>query len=216
MISIIIPTYNEAENILQLIPRIRKAVNNCEIIVVDDGSTDGTEKAAKILRAKVLQRGSKMGLVSAVMDGFKISRGKIIGVMDADLSHPPEIIPELLRQAKTGKIAVASRYAGGSEKNWPLFRKLVSVGATGIARITLGIKVRDCMSGFFFAPRKVFEKTRLRATGYKILLNILVDNNDTKVVEIPYEFVERIRGESKLGINEIFNYLKTVAALSSS
>jgi len=212
--SIIVPTYNEAASIPELLLRLRRVVRDCELIVVDDGSRDGTAEVAEGLGARVLHRGRKLGLASAILDGFEISSGSVLGVLDADLSHPPEMVPELIEIAGGGRIAIASRYVrGGSSVDWPLRRRLMSRVGARVARGALDIRVRDCMSGFFFLPRAVFERTRFRTQGFKLLLNILVDNPEREVVEIPYEFCERVHGRSKLGPREVLNYCRTLRAL---
>ncbi len=212
--SIIVPTFNEAASLPELLLRIRRAVPGCEVIVVDDSSKDGTAEAAEGLGARVLRRGRKLGLASAVLDGFEISRGGVVGVLDADLSHPPELIPRLIEIAEGGRIAVASRYvAGGRVSAWALRRRMMSRAGASVARLALKIEVRDCMSGFFFAPRAAFERTQFRAEGFKLLLNVLVDNPGIDAVEVPYEFSERVHGRSKLGAGEILSFWRTLRAL---
>ncbi len=213
-VSIVVPTYNEAASMPELIRRIHRSVENCEIIVVDDGSHDGTAEIAEALGARVVRRKGKLGLASAVLAGFECSTGPIVGVLDGDLSHPPEVIPNLVGIAASGHIAIASRYVpGGSARDWPLRRRVMSRTGARLARLLLEVRARDCMSGFFFAPREAFARTRLRTRGFKLLLNVLVDNHGVEAVEIPYAFTERIHGISKLGWGEILNYWKTVRAL---
>ncbi|HEX9708816.1 MAG TPA: polyprenol monophosphomannose synthase [Candidatus Thermoplasmatota archaeon] len=212
--SIIVPTLEEAASVRELLFRIRRAVPDSEVIVVDDGSADGTADAAERLGALVLRRERRMGLASAVLDGFALSAGDVVGVMDADLSHPPELIPTLAALAEGGRITVASRYvAGGQISNWPLRRRLMSHVGAAAARGLLDLAVRDCMSGFFFAPRQAFERTRFRAEGFKLLLNVLVDNPNLQAVEVPYEFSQRVHGRSKLSAGEIVNFWRTLRAL---
>jgi dolichol-phosphate mannosyltransferase len=225
MISIIIPTYNERENIGRLIERIfrisKKNRLNIEIIVVDDNSEDGTSEVVSLLskkyRVKLLKRPKKMGLSSAVLDGLKIAKGNIIGVMDADFTHPPEKIPEFVKAMKNNDIVIGSRYIeGGKVEGRSILRSIISWGATLIAKIFLNIKVKDPIAGFFFCKRKIIERTKIEAKGFKILLNILVKNKGKKVKEIPILSIERRRGKSKLGFQEIIYFLITVIKLKFS
>jgi dolichol-phosphate mannosyltransferase len=222
LISIIIPTYNERENLERIIDRIFNVLCenelNGEVIVVDDSSPDGTGKLADQLKKQymleVLHRKDKRGLSSAVLEGFKIADGDIIGVMDADHSHPPECIPKLVEPIKKGKadMAIGSRYiSGGSIINWTTKRKIVSKCATLIARPLTNIK--DPMSGFFFLKREVIEGIDFSAKGYKIGLEIIVKGNHKKVIEIPYTFRDREVGKSKLNPKEYLNYLSHALGL---
>ncbi len=222
-VSIIIPTYNERENLEELFDRIRRALKDYdfEIIIIDDNSPDRTwEKALELSEEypiKVIRRIEEKGLSSAVIRGFKEARGDVFVVMDADLQHPPEIIPKLLEAIESGAhIAIASRYVkGGKVKNWYWYRKLISRGAIMIGRVALpkirGIK--DPVSGFFALRREVIENISLNPIGFKILMEILVKGKYQKVKEIPFTFGLRHAGESKLGKKTMFNYLKHVYRL---
>src|ERR687896_1721750 len=221
VLSIIIPTYNESKNILNLLVRLRKVMSHSisltpEIIVVDDNSPDNTgdmvesysennsEQNPKEYKAdfhesrsdyfdsnsltqgcsiKVLHRSQKTGLVSAILDGIKSSTGQYILVMDADLSHSPEVIPKMISELEKPEIdiVVASRYAlGGSIIGWPIRRRLLSKGAVKIARYGLPIRkeVQDPMSGFFALKRPILRHLSINSSGYKILLEILVKAKD--------------------------------------
>ncbi|MFH1237614.1 MAG: polyprenol monophosphomannose synthase [Candidatus Aenigmatarchaeota archaeon] len=221
-VSVIVPTYNERENIAILIPRIFSSLENNamhgEVIVVDDGSPDGTADVAEKLggeyAVRVLRRPRKAGLSSAVIAGFEKAEGDVIGVIDADLSHPPEEIPRMARPIMDGStdITVASRYiAGGGVENWPLKRQIISNGARALARPITGLK--DPLSGFFFFRKSVIEGKKLNTTGYKIGLEVIAKSGDARIVEIPYTFSDRARGESKLGIGEYVNYLRHLSKL---
>lgn len=221
--SIIIPTYNEVENIPILIERISEVFSQSdirgEIIVVDDDSPDGTWKKAEELseeydNLRVLRRTDKRGLSSAVLDGFEIAKGRIIGVIDADLSHPPEKIPELIEPIMNGEadMTIGSRYIdeGGIEK-WPVLRKLSSKIAT---LLVLGLtRVKDPMSGFFFIRREVIENKKLNPLGFKIGLEILVKGEYKNVIEVPIIFADREYGESKLGGAVVLEYLVQLSNL---
>jgi len=222
-ISLIVPTYNERDNILPLVERIDKALSqyNYRLLVVDDDSRDGTAGVARGLSQKypvdVMVRKDKRGLASAVVDGIDNTQGDIIGVIDADLQHPPEVIPRLIKAIEDGAdIAVASRYVpGGGCQGWGLVRRIMSKGAIFLAHLLLPLTrhVKDPMSGFFAFDRRVTENAELNPTGYKILLEILVQGHLQSVAEVPYIFETRSRGESKLNIGQQIDYLKHLYGL---
>ncbi len=224
MISIIIPTYNERDNLDELISRIDKSLNGLshEIIIVDDNSPDGTANRAKELSSrhpvKVIVRPKKLGLSSAVMDGLNIARGDVIAVMDADLQHPPEMLPDLYKRIEEGcDIAIASRYIkGGSVENWSLIRRIISKGSIILAWTLLPRVrwVRDPASGYFMFRRHVIEDCELNPRGFKILMEVLVKGNYSKVCEVPYTFGLRRRGTSKLGASTIISYILHILDLS--
>lgn len=213
MISIILPTYNEKENIEKLVREIFDVTkNNIEVIIVDDNSPDGTglvaENLTKEYNVKVIHRSRRLGLSPAVIEGFNIAKGDIIGVMDADLSHPPNLIPQMINLLKndTADVVVGSRYSiGGEVETWSFSRKLVSKFATSMAKFLVDIK--DPMSGFFFMKKNVVKNTKLNSKGYKILLEMLVKGNYNKVIEVPYTFRGRGIGKSKLNAKEYLKYL---------
>jgi dolichol-phosphate mannosyltransferase len=209
-LSIIVPTYNEAENVRELIERVEASLKGLdfEVIVVDDSSPDGTAEIAEELgkiygNVKVVKRPRKMGLASAVLDGMKVAKHELIAVMDADLQHPPELLPKLLEKAREGyDIVVASRYVeGGGIEEWGFWRRLISRGATFLAHAflpkTRGVK--DPMSGFFLFRRGVVEGIELNPIGYKLLLEVLVKGRYEKVIEVPYVFKVRKRGKANWG-----------------
>ncbi len=216
-VSVIIPTYNERPNIESLVKRILSVFSSNgikgEIIVVDDNSPDGTwrivqELGKKFKNVKLLRRSGKLGLSTAVIAGFRRATGNIVGVMDADFSHPPEKIPELVRPIASGDadITIGSRYIkGGAIKNWPLTRRIISKIA-GLMAMPL-TPVRDPMAGFFFMKRGVARIDGLNPKGFKILLEILVKSAPARVREIPITFANRSTGESKLSRKEILDYI---------
>jgi dolichol-phosphate mannosyltransferase len=223
-LSLIAPTYNERENIPILVERVHKALDGFEyeLIVVDDNSPDGTAELAESLSHKypvsVICRKNEKGLASAVLAGFNCAKGEVLGVIDADLQHPPEKIPELLQAIQGGAdIAVASRYIpGGGIKGWTAKRKIMSSGATMMARTFLPSirKVKDPMSGFFLVRRRVIEGVELKPIGYKILLETLAKGKSSEVTEIPYTFEQRALGESNLSLREQLNYLEHIFILA--
>lgn len=224
-LSVIVPTYNERENLGELLARIDRALKGCgapyEVIVVDDSSPDGTAELAKELSkaypVKVLKRPGRLGLASAVLSGLKVAEGEAVAVMDADLQHPPELLPRMLEELRACDVVVASRYVkGGSVRGWPLLRRLTSRGATLIAGILIPKVrgVRDPMSGYFMFRRSAVEGAVMNPRGFKLLLELLVKGKVSGVREVPYTFSTRIRGKSKLGAGEVFNYLLHVLALA--
>jgi len=223
MISIIIPTYNERENLEELFERISRALEDrdFEIIIVDDDSPDKTwEKAeilGKIYPVRVIRRTNEKGLSSAVIRGFEEANGDIIVVMDADLQHPPEVIPKLIEAIEHGAdISIASRYVkGGKVENWYWWRKIISKGAIMVGRVALPKirNIKDPVSGFFALKKGVIAKTDLNSVGFKILLEILIKGQYERVVEIPFTFGLRRAGESKLSQKQIINYLKHIYRL---
>lgn len=222
-ISLIIPTYNEHDNIIPLTQRLNHVLSghSYEIVFIDDNSADGTAELAASLKdeypIKVIVRKNKRGLASAVVDGLKVTSGHIIAVMDADLQHPPELVPDLLREIEAGAdVAVASRYVkGGGCQGWGLTRRLMSKGAGFLAHLLLPAtrQVSDPMSGFFMFNREVVAEARLKPTGYKILLEILMVGKFQSVAEVPYTFVTRERGKSKLNARQQIDYLKHILSL---
>jgi dolichol-phosphate mannosyltransferase len=223
MLSLVIPTYNEKENLTPLIERIGKALDGraYEIILVDDNSKDGTIDIANELATryplKLFVRREEKGLATAVIHGIKQSSGNIIGVMDADLQHPPKVLPALLKAVEDGADMVfASRYIeGGGCPNWDLARRIVSKVALKIAHLLLpsSRRVKDPMSGFFmFRPENVAVE-RLKPIGYKIALEILMVGSFKNVVEVPFVFEERSAGQSKLRPRQQIDYLKHIFSL---
>ena len=230
MFSLVIPTFNERSNIGPLIGRIKAVLNqeliDFEIILVDDNSPDETWKLAREIakgdsRLRVIRREGSRGLATAVVDGWKAAKGEILGVMDADLQHPPEILPHLLGPILRGPadISVASRHAsGGGVGEWNLTRRFVSRGAAAIAFLLLPQTLRlvqDPMSGFFLIKRSVIGSAPLKPKGYKILLEVLAKGNYRRIVEIPYVFEERTNGKSKLGPKQYLEFLMHVGMLAA-
>jgi dolichol-phosphate mannosyltransferase len=217
-ISIIIPTYNERENIMPLVERIHHALapRDYEAVFVDDNSRDGTAELINSMSGKypvrALVRKDERGLATAVIHGIEHSEGDIIVVMDADLQHPPEVIPDLLSKVESGAdMAIASRYvAGGGMKEWGLTRRIISKGAIVLAHLLLPTirKVKDPMSGFFAFKRQALGKARLSPRGYKILLEILIVGKFQNAAEVPFTFESRSLGQSKLNAREQIEYLK--------
>ncbi len=227
VLSLIVPTYNERENLVPLFESIQRALSDLsnlvyELIVVDDDSPDGTadlaESLAEIYPVKVIRRINERGLATAVVEGFKQAVGDVLGVIDADLQHPPDVIPNLLREIWNGAdVAVATRYIeGGGTKGWSFSRKMVSKGATFLSHLLLPVtrNVKDPMSGFFLLRRDVLDGVKLMPIGYKILLEVLAKGRADSVVAVPYVFTERVAGKTKFNLREQLNYLKHLYHLS--
>jgi dolichol-phosphate mannosyltransferase len=222
-LSLVIPTYNERDNVATLVAKINDILSayDYEVVFIDDDSQDGTAEAirelGRLFPVRVVVRRGKKGLASAVVDGIGEADSDIIGVMDADLQHPPEVIPGLFRALASGAdIAIGSRYvAGGGCTGGGLARRIISRGAILIARLYLPETraVRDPMSGFFMFKRPVVVGVELRPTGYKILLEILVRGKYQKLVEVPYWFRSRQVGKSKLDMKQQWHYMKHIYSL---
>lgn len=225
-VSIIVPTYNESQNIIQILKSIQNHIPTnipSQTIVVDDNSPDGTGKIVdeyinsfkKIANqtVDVIHRTTKSGLSSAILNGVKQAKGDVILVMDGDFSHPPQVIPKMIDALKKYQcdIVIASRYIHGGEiKNWSLKRKAISKIATKIANYGLNVNAKDPMSGFFLFKKQILNGLNFDALGYKLLLEILVKAKDASVAEIPYTFQDRKIGTSKLSQHIIFDYIKSV------
>lgn len=216
-VSIIIPTYNEAKNLPFLVEEIFNIVNKTEIdaelIIVDDNSPDGTGQVADELSQKfpikVVHRSGKLGLGSAVREGFSRSDRPLLGVMDADLSHDPKNINEMIGLLKENDIVLGSRFEDGSTvEQWKWWRKIISEAGVAATRFLTGVK--DPLSGFFFLKREVIDGVQLNTVGYKILLEILIKGKHLRVKEVPFQFRIRKFSTSKLDKKEYWLFLKQV------
>ncbi len=225
-VSIVVPTYNEAENIpilVKWLDDVLRGKYRYEIVIVDDNSPDGTARIAQDLARhypiRVIVRPSRLGLSSAIVEGMRHAHGRYIVVLDADLQHPPEKIPELIKKLEEGcDVVVGSRRVkGGKDLGLRGIRKLISLGAAAIAWLLIPEvrTVKDVMSGFF-ALRREYSLTRTQLRGYKLLLELLLKavNEGATVCEVPIVFRRREKGESKLTSREILNYLRDVLYLS--
>jgi len=222
-VSVIVPTYRERENIEQLSERLAGAMrgygDEWEIVVVDDDSRDGTEELCALLRdrfpIRLIVRTEDRGLSPAVLEGIADSRAEFVVVMDADLSHPPEAIPEMLAKIREGSadFVLGSRYVEGgqTESGWSLFRRLNSRVATLL--VLPLVSIRDPMSGFFALRREDVDPGSLNPIGYKIGLEILVKGRFEKPAEHPIFFSDRVRGESKLNFTQQVHFLRHLRRL---
>ena len=224
MVSIVIPTLNEAENIDPLLERLCAAIEprafDAEILVVDDGSTDGTRERvrawAQRANMRLIARDHERGLAGAVLAGARAARGSVVVVIDADLSHPPERLPALVEPVLAGErdLVIGSRHVrGGSIPDWPVTRRIASRLASLLAWPL--VDVRDPMSGYFAVRRDRLLDVDLDAKGYKIGLEILAAGGpDLRVSEVPIVFHDRAHGESKLDTGVLLAYLDRLRALA--
>jgi dolichol-phosphate mannosyltransferase len=221
-LSIVVPTYNERDRLADLVEALFSAYHeaglDAELIVVDDNSPDGTgalaDDLAKRHRLQVIHRSGKLGLGTAVVAGFDAARAAIVGVIDADLSHPPALLPKMLAimTSRSADIVIGSRYiAGGGTRNWPFGRLVLSRLACLLARPLTPVK--DATSGFFLIRRDLARDVRISAGGFKICLELLVRGRPTSVVEVPYVFEGRTAGQSKMNLKEATGYLQQLRDL---
>lgn len=222
----VVPTFNEAENLAWIVGRLRLAQPTLDVLVVDDGSPDGTGRIADELAAEdpqvhVLHRTAKGGLGAAYLAGFDwaITAGyDVIGEMDADGSHQPEQLHRLLAGLADADLVIGSRWIpGGSVVNWPWQREALSRGGNLYVRILLGISVRDATAGYRLFRRTTLEKIRLqevKSTGYVFQTDMVTRTlrGGMTVREVPIEFVERVRGESKMSGQVAIESLKRITA----
>lgn len=223
-VSIIVPALNEAANLTPLAERIAAAMAGraYEILIIDDNSQDATPQVCQELSGRfplrlIVRTQPKNGLGGAVLHGFEQARGGIFVVMDADLQHPPEKLPELIQPLLEGRadFVLGSRHVpgGSTGERWGAFRKLNSWVATVLARPFSG-PVHDPMSGFFALRRETFARgQRLQPLGYKIGLELMCKCKVQQVVEVPIHFAERSAGQSKLSLREQFRYLEHLSRL---
>ncbi len=209
---VIIPTYNERENLPRLIFAILATDRELDVLVVDDGSPDGTGELAESFagqtsRVRVIQRGSKQGLASAYVEGFKYALArpyKRIIQMDADFSHRPQDLPRLLRAAEKADVVIGSRNVpGGRTEDWSALRRLISKGGSLYARTLLKLTVRDCTSGFKCFRREVlesidFDSLEAGGFGFQVEVNTLATRAGFRIVEVPIVFPDRAAGHSKM------------------
>ena len=215
-LTMVVPTYNEHDRLEELVAAVFSAADAhglaLEMVVVDDNSPDGTGRLADELALKypmqVVHRSGKLGLGTAVVAGFQVASADAVGVMDADFSHPPSLVPVLHAafRATGSDVAVASRYVpGGSTPDWPFKRRLLSRTACLLAR---GLSpIRDAASGFFIIKRSIAEGTTIKAGGFKICLELIVRGGVRSLVELPYRFDDRELGQSKMSTREAAGYL---------
>ncbi|KPQ40022.1 MAG: glycosyltransferase [Phormidium sp.] len=227
-LSLVIPTYNERHNLEILVEQLRQLLDRLlahdyELIVVDDDSPDRTWEVAQRLaetypQVHALRRQGERGLSTAVIRGWQVSRGHVLGVIDADLQHPPEILEQLWQQIERGAdLALASRHVdGGGVSDWSLSRRILSRGAQLVGLILLpGVvgRVSDPMSGFFMVRRSAIAERFLDPVGYKILIEVLGRGDISWIGEVGYVFQEREQGRSKVTWKQYLEYLQHLGKL---
>ena len=221
-LTIVIPTYNERDRLGILLARVFEACDaaalELEVVVVDDNSADGTGEVADEWagrrRVRVIHRAGKLGLGTAVLEGFALASAPIVGVMDGDLSHPPELLPRLFRTIGEGNfdLVVASRYvSGGGTSNFPIGRWLLSRAGCWLTRPLT--PVRDAMSGFFLIRRADLEGFQTSVRGFKIGLELFVRSRPRRLAEVGYVFAGRTMGESKMSLAEGTGFLRQLTGL---
>jgi len=226
-----LPTYNEAENIELVIDRLFAADPTLHVLVVDDGSPDGTgdiveRRAASDKRLSLIRRPGRLGLgtayIAAFSQGLRYDHTHFL-TMDSDLSHAPASVPALIAAVDAGAdLAIGSRYTpGGSIVGWGFHRRVLSFGANSFARLWLRISARDCTSGFRCYRRVAVEllvKAPVRARGYSTLVELLVrcQRAGFKVAEVPIRFVDRVHGKSKMSSREMIDGIASVVTLGSA
>jgi dolichol-phosphate mannosyltransferase len=219
-LTVIIPTFKEEANILNIVTEVDAVFKrnnlNGEILIVDDNSPDGTISIVNEIKktkpnVNIIVRLADHGLSQSVAEGFVHASSDIIVVIDADLSHPPSLIPVMYTEILDGNdVVIGSRYMeGGGIKKWPLKRRIISLGATFLGRL-LFPDISDPVSGFFAVRKSVVAKAALKPRGYKILLEVLGKGTWEKDKEIPFEFVDREIGSSKLKLKTIVEYAHQV------
>lgn len=228
-LSIILPTYNERENLPVTVWLINKYLTNCnvdfEIIIVEDGSPDGTLQVAEKLEEiykniVILNRGKKLGLGTAYKAGLDLATGNYIILMDADLSHHPKFIPQFIKKALDGDydIVTGTRYAGdGGVSGWDWKRKFISSGANVFTQIALGSNVSDLTGSFRLYKKSVLQKliSNSKSKGYAFQMEVIImaEQFGFKIAEVPISFVDRLYGHSKMGMEEIVRFVYGVVDL---
>ncbi|MCM0592288.1 MAG: glycosyltransferase [Gloeotrichia echinulata DVL01] len=231
LLSLVIPTYKERENIEKVVRILSQLLDESipgdyELIVVDDDSPDRTWEVAQSLieeypQLGVMRRQQERGLSSAVIRGWQVAKGSILGVIDGDLQHPPEVLTQLLREMIQGAdLAVASRHVeGGGVSSWSIVRRILSRGAQVLGLMILpGVlgRVTDPMSGYFMVRRSAIADAILNPVGYKILLEIIGRGKVREIAEVGYVFCERKQGESKVTWKQYVEYIHHLLRLRLS
>ncbi len=229
--SLVIPTFNESKNVEKIVSQLSQLLDGSipgayELILVDDNSPDDTWKVAQELmpdypQLRVMRRVEERGLSTAVIRGWQAARGEVLGVIDADLQHPPELLLQLLGEIRRGgDLAVASRHVeGGGVSDWSFIRRFLSRGAQTLGLVILPEvigRVSDPMSGYFMLRRKCIAGRTMSPVGYKILIEVLARGRVPWIGEVGYVFQERQAGESKVTWKQYVDYLRHLIRLRFS
>ncbi len=225
-VLIVLPTYNEAVNIMLLMPELLKLPDWVQVCVVDDNSPDNTgvladEWAVKTARVRVIHRAGKQGLGTAYLAGFRYAlTNNFEGVltMDADFSHHPRYIPAMIAALDGADVVIGSRYVAGGDVLYPWHRRLLSKTSNAVARTLLGLHARDCTAGFRLYRAPVLAQVALediRSNGYSFLVEMLtlVQAAGARLAEVPIVFEDRQYGVTKISTQEIFRGVETVGRL---
>lgn len=227
MICIVIPTYNESENLEKLVKEILKLGYPFHVVIVDDSSPDSTGEiadklAAEIDRVRVIHRPGKLGLGTAYKAGIKLAMDESfehVITMDADFSHHPSYLPKMIEHRHDYDIVIGSRYVdGGKTTNFGLHRKIISRSANFFAHWLLGMNANDCTAGFRcykLSSLKKIPLDEIKSDGYSFLVEMLYYCQRARLMirEIPINFIAREQGKSKISKKEIFNALRTISRL---
>jgi dolichol-phosphate mannosyltransferase len=229
-LSLVLPTYNESRNLEALLAQLTTVLDGAiagqyELLLVDDDSPDqtwavGLELSAAYPQLRVMRRQGERGLSSAVIRGWQVAQGQVLGVIDADLQHPPEVLLKLLRATEAGAdLAVGSRHVeGGGVSEWSFIRRFLSRGAQTLGLVILPQvvgRVSDPMSGYFMVRRSAIAAVPLNPAGYKILLEVIGRGHIKTIAEVGYVFQERVAGESKVTWRQYVDYLRHLIRLRS-
>lgn len=225
-VSIIVPTFREAKNIPELIRRIAEVdfgQRSREVILVDDNSQDGISEVVRILQEsypwlRLLVRLGPKSLSAAAMEGFQSARHSLVLLMDADLSHPPQKIPEMLDHLANPAVdfVIGSRYVqgGSADELWPVTRRFTSRLAALLAQVLISRRVKDPLSGFFALRKSALTRCdHLRPIGWKIGLELMLKCRSKNIKEVPIHFSERLHGKSKFNFRVAYDYLRHVQRL---
>jgi dolichol-phosphate mannosyltransferase len=229
LLSVVVPTYNEAANIGPFLQALRAGLDSAagggyEVVVVDDESPDGTGEVATAIsldwpNLRVVRRAGERSLASAVVRGWQIARGDVLATINADFQHPPSILPEMLRRIENADLVVATRYAAeGSVGRFPIHRQFLSAFArrAGVLLVPRVFRrVTDPLSGCYMFRRQAIEEIELRPTGFKTLIEILARGRVEKVVEHGYTMQQRRSGRSNMRLRHWFEYLGQLGRIRS-
>ena len=230
LLSLVVPTLNESENIADFLAAVRHTLDAAiprryEVIVVDDDSADRTwEIAARIAETfpelRVMRRRNEGGLAVAVIRGWQVARGALLGTINADFQHPPDVLGRLLERTEGADLVVATRHGdGGGLGDWGLTRRVTSWGAARIGRVMLPevyARVSDPLSGCYLVRRRAIQGVVLKPLGYKSLMEILVRGAIDEVHECGYEMRKRVRGQSKVHALHPVQYIRHVLRLRAA
>lgn len=227
VLSLVIPTFNEAENIRPFLRAVGGMLDHefparYELIVVDDNSPDGTcaqaaEAANQLPHVRVVRREQERGLACAVVRGWQMSQGEVLGTMNADFQHPPAVLRSMIRQLGDADLVIASRHVeGGGCGDWEIGRRIASHGAHMLGKLLVPEifrRVADPLSGCYFVRRSAIEGIEFRPVGYKTLIEILVRGRVDRIRECGYQMRRRCRGLSKVGVRQHFEYIQHLVQL---